>query len=617
MIGADETAGEVTAALVALGADLLVNTIAELTALDPVPQDGAPTYADKLTVEEFELRFDRPVGELVRLVRAGNPRPGAWCTVHGARVKVWDARVGRGAVRAPGRAAGRQGTHGRRRLAARPARAPSVEQLMADPSARLLALDALVRIEDGAYAHILVPEMLRGSSLEDRDRAFVTELVYGTVRSQRRLDDLLERASTRPVRRLDRPVRAALRLGAYQLLHNVPAHAAVDATVDAIGARSPRARGFTNGVLRALTRLGPPWPEPDDVAVRLSYPDWLVARLTTDLGAADASDALVAMNQPAALTLRPNRRAVTADALEAEMRSLAIDATRGTLVPDALIVRGLGDPAKLDAVVHGRATPQDQGSQAVVGVLDPRPGEVIADLAAAPGGKSTAIAERVGDDGLVVALDLDLGRLRLVGNGARRLALSRVCAVGADARALPLRPGAFDRVLLDAPCSGLGVLRRRADARWRISQDAIDELAVLQRELVAAAASLVRVGGVLVYSVCTLSDAETLGVDEWAMDELPEFTALAPPGAPWMPIGRGARAPAAGGRHRRHVRARPAAGERMTPDQLPRHQPRWPQRRASVCWPQRRASECRRASVAGLSGERRCAGLSGERRCVG
>ena len=412
---------------------------------------------------------------------------------------------------------------------------------MAESSARLLALDALVRIEDGAYAHILVPEMLRSSSLEDRDRAFVTELVYGTVRSQRRLDDLLDRVSTRPVRRLDRPVRAALRLGAYQLLHDVPAHAAVDATVDAIGARSPRARGYTNGVLRALTRLGPPWPEPDDVAVRLSYPDWLVARLTADLGADDTAEALAAMNEPAALTLRPNRRAVTADALEAEMRSLAIDATRGSLVPDALVVKGMGDPAKLDAVVHGRATPQDQGSQAVVAVLDPRPGDRVADLAAAPGGKSTAIAERVGDDGLVVALDPDLGRLRLVGNGARRLQLPSVRAVGADGRALPLRAGAFDRVLLDAPCSGLGVLRRRADARWRISQDAIDELAALQRELLAAAAALVRVGGLLVYSVCTLTNAETLDVDAWAVEHLSAFTPLAPPPAPWSAVGRGAR----------------------------------------------------------------------------
>ncbi|HEX5585668.1 MAG TPA: 16S rRNA (cytosine(967)-C(5))-methyltransferase RsmB [Acidimicrobiia bacterium] len=412
---------------------------------------------------------------------------------------------------------------------------------MNNSSARLLALDALVRIDDGAYAHILVPEMLRTSSLEDRDRAFVTELVYGTVRAQRRVDDLVARASKRPVRRLDPPVRAALRLGAYQLLHDVPAHAAVSETVDAVAKRSPRARGFTNGVLRGITRLGPPWPEPDDPAVALSYPDWLVERLTTDLGADDARGALAAMNEPAALTVRPNPRVVTADAVEAEFRSLAIDVVRGELVHDALVVRGVGDPARLAAVREGRATPQDQGSQAIVAVLDPQPGDRVADLAAAPGGKAGAIAERVGDDGVVAALDVDAGRLRMVGDAARRLAVPWVFPIVGDARRLPLRPGQFDRVLLDAPCSGLGVLRRRADARWRVSPAGIDELAALQRELLGAAAELVRDDGVLVYSVCTLTNAETLDVDEWARAHLPGFSALAPPGAPWRPLGRGAR----------------------------------------------------------------------------
>ncbi len=407
--------------------------------------------------------------------------------------------------------------------------------------ARLLALDALVRIEGGAFAHIVVPEMLRGSALPARDRAFVTELVYGTVRAQRRLDDLIGRVSKRPVRRLDRPVRAALRLGAYQLLHDVPAHAAVGETVDALGARSPRARGFTNGVLRALTRLGPPWPDPDDVAVALSYPDWLVARLTADLGADDAVGALRAMTEPAAVTLRPKPGRVTADALEAELRSLAVAAQRGALVGDALVVRGIGDPGQLAAVREGRATPQDQASQAVAALVDARPGDRIVDVAAAPGGKAGALAERVGDGGTVIALDVDPGRTRLVANAAQRLGVRSLHAVVADARRPPVADEGFDRVLVDAPCSGLGGLRRRADARWRITPDAIDGLVTLQREILTAAARLVRVGGVLVYSVCTLTADETEGIDEWMASAVPGFTAVAPPGAPWRPRGRGAR----------------------------------------------------------------------------
>jgi 16S rRNA (cytosine967-C5)-methyltransferase len=408
-------------------------------------------------------------------------------------------------------------------------------------TARLVALDAMVRIEDGAYAHVVLPAMLARSGLAPRDRAFVTDLVYSSVRSQRRLDDLIGRVASRPVRRLDAPVRAALRLGAYQLLAGVPRHAAVSATVDALGARSPRARGFTNGVLRAMGALGPPWPEPERTAEALSYPDWLVDRMEGELGADAAHDALRAMNEPASVTLRPNPRATTPDALQSELLDAGVTVERGTLVDTALVVRGTGDPTSLPAVREGRATPQDQGSQAVVDALDPRPGERIVDLAAAPGGKAGAAAERVGPDGLVVALDVDPGRVRLIAGARQRLGVGWLALVVGDARRPPLAAGTFDRVLLDAPCSGLGVLRRRPDARFRVTPQLIGEVAQLQRQLLEAAAGLVRAGGTLVYSVCTLTGAETVAVDQWAATNLGEFSAVDPPGAPWERIGRGAR----------------------------------------------------------------------------
>jgi 16S rRNA (cytosine967-C5)-methyltransferase len=407
-------------------------------------------------------------------------------------------------------------------------------------NARVVALDALVRVEDGAYAHVAVPAMLAQTSLTDRDRAFVTDLVYGTVRAQRRLDDLLGRVVARPVRRLDAPVRAALRMGAYQLLHGTPPHAAVDATVEAVGARSPRARGFVNANLRALTRLPKPWPEPERAAVALSYPDWLVERLTDELGADDATGALAAMNEPAAVTLRPDPRRATPTALAEELRAEGAEVEVGRLVRDAVLVRGVGDPGRLPAVRDGRATPQDQGSQAVVVALAPGPGERIADVAAAPGGKATAIAERVGEDGAVVALDVDAGRVRLIDGARHRIGLPRLFPVVGDGRTPPLAAGSFDRVLLDAPCSGIGVLRRRADARWRLRPEAVDELAALQRDLLAAAAPLVRPGGVLVYSVCTLTRAETTDIDDWAANALPGFTPGPAPGPPWRAHGRGA-----------------------------------------------------------------------------
>jgi 16S rRNA (cytosine967-C5)-methyltransferase len=191
-------------------------------------------------------------------------------------------------------------------------------------------------------------------------------------------------------------------------------------------------------------------------------------------------------------------------------------------------------------VAQGRATPQDQASQAVAAAMAARPGERVLDVAAAPGGKATAMAEAMDDEGTVLASDLRLGRARRVLAAARRLGLSSVQTVVADARAMPTHLVGFDRVLVDAPCSGLGVLRRRPEARWRLDPADIDRLAALQRELLAAAAGVTRPGGVLGYCVCTLTATETIDVDRWAETALPGFTALDGPGPPWRPHGRGA-----------------------------------------------------------------------------
>jgi len=404
--------------------------------------------------------------------------------------------------------------------------------------ARSVAIDALERIEAGAYAHVMLPSRLRASGLDARDRAFVTFTVYGTVREQRRLDALIIPRCHQPLDRLEPRVRAALRVGTFQLLHEVPAHAAVHATV---GAAPPRARGLVNAVLRSVAAAGPPFPESTDLAVRYSYPDWIVAELRDVVPRDDLEPLLAIGNEPAAVTLRPNPLRTTAAALAAELEAQRVRVERGAVVPDALLVTGLGDPAELPAVVEGRATPQDQGSQAVVAVLDPQPGERVLDVAAAPGGKATAVGERVGD-GLVVAVDVHAGRLELVRHAVGRLGLDGVVTtVVADGRRLPVLPDAFERVLVDAPCTGLGVLRRRPEARWRIEPGASEPLAELQRALLRDAATAVRPGGVLVYSVCTLTRAETTGVAGWAAANLDGFTVVPPPGSPWEPSGAGAR----------------------------------------------------------------------------
>jgi len=320
----------------------------------------------------------------------------------------------------------------------------------------------------------------------------------------------------------------------------------VGETVAAVTLVAPRAKGYVNAVLRKLAAGGPPWPLPEGdgvaaVGIRSSLPDWIVELLIADLGVGDAAAVCDAVNEPGVVTLRVNPLRSSVADVEAELLAAGVSVTRGELLRAALLVTGSGDLGALACVQDGRATPEDQASQAVAEFVGARPGERLLEIGAAPGGKTTAMAELIGDEGLVVGVDRHAGRTALIATAARRLGLRAVAPVVADGAELPFRVGGFDRVLLDAPCSGLGVLRRRPEARWRLQPEAVPELARLQQVLLEAAAPLVRPGGRLAYSVCTLSHAETVAIDEWAATALPSFIALGPPPAPWTPVGRGAR----------------------------------------------------------------------------
>jgi 16S rRNA (cytosine967-C5)-methyltransferase len=333
----------------------------------------------------------------------------------------------------------------------------------------------------GAYAHVALPAALNRADLDERDRAFATELVYGVTRRRRALDWVLDAflVAAPPA-----PARAALRMGAYQIIElGTPAYAAVSATVSA----APRKhRALVNAVLRRVAdACAPDWP---DDPTRLSYPDWIVDTLADDLGRSAALAALESMNGPA----RPHRRQ--------------------------------------DGYV------QDLSSQLVVEAIEVQAGDLVADLCAAPGGKATGLAAR---GATVIACDSHQGRAGLLQANRRALGAASMTVVAADGRHPPLRPGRFDAVLVDAPCSGLGTLRRRPDARWRIEPSAVPRLAELQRALLDAATGLLRPGGRLVYSVCTLTAAETLAVaaDLSADDRLELLPA---PDQPWSPHGGGA-----------------------------------------------------------------------------
>lgn len=361
-------------------------------------------------------------------------------------------------------------------------------------ASRRLAQQALVRIErDGAYANLVLPALFAAQRppLSDRDRRFVTDLVYSTTRWRRACDWYVDRfITTEP----DVEARALLRLGAYQLaFSDTPSYAVVSATVDAA---PPKIRGFVNAVLRkaaadgerTAASGGPAWPSD---AVRLSYPDWIVERAQADLGASVGLAALEAMNTP--------------------------------------------------AYVHERddGYVQDVASQGVAAAVGATAGERVLDLCAAPGGKATAMAA---SGASVVAADVRPGRCGLIADNAVSTGVAdRVAVVAADGAHPPFRPGSFGRILVDAPCTGLGSLRRRPDARWRIEADAVDRLAGIQRELLAAAIPLLAPGGTLVYSVCTFTRAETLAIDEWLAAEHPDLVADEASAAldGWRGLGRG------------------------------------------------------------------------------
>jgi 16S rRNA (cytosine967-C5)-methyltransferase len=323
---------------------------------------------------------------------------------------------------------------------------------MSEPDgARAVAYQVLQRIErDGAYANLALGPALDRSRLPERERRFATDLVYGTTRMRRACDALVDRFVTETP---DPATRTLLRLGAYQIaLTEVPDHAAVAETV-ALAPR--RTRGFVNAVLRRVAVTPMVWPSQ---LARLSYPDWIGEVLTDELGEPDALAALERMNRPPPVTMRS------------------------------------------DGYV------QDESSQWVAAAVEAQPGEVVLDLCAAPGGKATALAAT---GATVVAADVRPARTRQVVENTARTGV-QVAALTADARRPPFPERVADAVLLDAPCSGLGVLRRRADARWRVTPATVGDLAALQAEILTAAAALVRPGGRLIYSVCTLTSAESV-----------------------------------------------------------------------------------------------------------
>ena len=463
--------------------------------------------------------------------------------------------------------------------ARQPAKAPAGQKQKTGLRSRKLALEILLTVErENAYANLALAGAFRQNELAERDRAFVTALVQGVTRHRLSLDESLAQLSTRPLAQMPAALKNVLRLGLYQLIFmpNLPPSAVLNTATELAKTSGHQGLGkFTNAILRTFLRqreadaketdaagdttksagqgpsrphlpaqgrrndqAGKAEPPPPGEAARLStaysMPAWIVERWLRDFGS-DETIALLDFSQSTPpLTVRTNQMAITSAGLEQIFAREGSTCRRGGLVESCLIIerpaRGSrhkspnfqGSPINLPGFAEGLFSVQDQSSAFVSIVTDPKPGEVVVDLCAAPGGKSLHMAEIMENRGRIIAVDVSQSRLNLIKDNRSRLELTNIETVACDGRHFQLPTGA-DRVLLDAPCSGTGVLNRRSDLRYQRQPGDLPQLVELQRQLLANAAKLVKPGGILVYSTCSIEAEENFDNIRWFLQNCQDF----------------------------------------------------------------------------------------------
>ncbi|MEH2241563.1 16S rRNA (cytosine(967)-C(5))-methyltransferase RsmB [Nostoc sp.] len=457
---------------------------------------------------------------------------------------------------------------------------------------RQLAFIALRDVYKGAYADVALDRVLQKVNLADCDRRLLTELVYGSVRRQRTLDSLIDQLAKKKSHKQPQELRIILHLGFYQLRYQerIPASAAVNTTVQLAKENGfSGLTGFVNGLLRQYIRLaekikGDPLqlPEnlvehfdfapdlenlspnlspfrgealnfppslvgkgvgglgsvPDDVKSQVerlgilhSFPDWMIQVWLEQLDFAETEQLCEWMNQSPTIDLRINPLRTSIEEVEAALQSVGILVKRVRHLPQALrLIGSAGSIQKLPGFKEGWWTVQDSSAQLVSHLLDPQPGEVVIDACAAPGGKTTHIAELMADKGEIWACDRTPSRLRKLQENSQRLNLQSIQIYTGDSRHFAQFKNTADRVLLDAPCSGLGTMHRHADARWRQTPESVRELSLLQKELLTHTSTFVKPGGVLVYATCTLHPAENEQVISAFLAKSPDWQIESPRG---------------------------------------------------------------------------------------
>ncbi|WP_456432177.1 16S rRNA (cytosine(967)-C(5))-methyltransferase RsmB [Thermosulfuriphilus sp.] len=402
--------------------------------------------------------------------------------------------------------------------------------------ARQLALKVLVRFEKTTVPldDLLSNALKKAPGLEGRDRNLVMELVYGTVRYRASLDWLIDTYSQKPRHRLETSVVCALRLGIYQVLYTrIPDRAAVNETVNLLKDRPSYVSGFVNAILRRICREKDqlPWPKKDRdlsiyLAVRYSYPPFLVRRWLNLLGTEETEALLAASNKIPPLSLRTNTLRLSRQQLATFLKKEAEEVKLCDYAPEGLILRRPRRPVTdLTGFKQGWFQVQDEASQLVGHLLFPRPGEKILDACAGVGGKTTHLAQLMKNMGQIQGVDIDQRRLRLLKENLHRLGISNVTIINQDVTQSlkELKAAIYDRILVDAPCTGTGVIRRHPDIKWRRSPEDLEIMPQRQRRLLEAVAPLLKPGGCLVYAVCSLEPEEGEELIESFLADHPDF----------------------------------------------------------------------------------------------
>lgn len=401
--------------------------------------------------------------------------------------------------------------------------------------AREVALKILSEVhQQEAYANVALARELRQGDLSDVDRRFVTELVYGAVKAGGTLDWVIRKYLTRPWNKVAPVVQEILRLGAYQLLYmdRVPPSAACNESVELAKKFSNEgAAKFVNGVLRTMVREPEKGGFPEgrgnatlNLALKEQHPEWLVRRWIKEFGYDETLRLCQFNNQQAPLSVRTNTLTTSPSELFLQLTSVGVEARKSQFTEEGFVLTNYGALDRLRPLQEGYCQVQDESSMLVAHVLDPQPDELILDVCSAPGGKTTHIAALMQDRGRIVACDIYEHKLDRVMENARRLSIHIIEPKLMDAREVWKEfPQQADRVLVDAPCSGLGVLRRKPDSRWRKTPKLLQELPKLQLEILRSAAAAVKPGGILVYSTCTLAREENQDVVEAFLRSAKDF----------------------------------------------------------------------------------------------